>query len=185
MPCLQAPPSLLRAQEGELLIGFRSESLLASERPHLFGVRLFRLRTRWAHRMFPPPHAAARLPRPYESSDKNGRWSIGGRFRKRERAGRLFVSSHDSLHGEFNRTSLIYIPLCTAIKLLGKQTVFPRKDFISSFICHREQPTINIQRFSNRIFRYISKNYRLLSKSKQANCTASSRAKINRLFSAS
>ena len=138
-----------------------------------------------AHRMFPPPHAAARLPRPYESSDKNGRWSIVGRFRKRERAGRLFVSSHDSLHGEFNLTFLIYIPLCTAIKLLGKQTVFPRKDFISSFICHREQPTINIQRFSNRIFRYISKNYRLLSKSKQANCTASSRAKINRLFSAS
>ena len=133
--------------------------------------------------MFPPPHAAARLPRPYESSDKNGRWSIGGRFRKRERAGRLFVSSHDSLHGEFNRTSLIYIMHCNQI--IRKTNCFPRKDFISSFICHREQPTINIQRFSNRIFRYISKNYRLLSKSKQANCTASSRAKINRLFSAS
>ena len=74
VPRLQAPPGLLRAQEGELLIGFRSESLLASERPHLFGVRLFRLRTRCRHtgcfrRLMPQPDCPGRMNRPIKTVD--------------------------------------------------------------------------------------------------------------------
>ena len=184
MPRLQASPGLLRAQEGELLIGFRSESLLASERPHLFGVRLFRLRTRRRHtgcfrRLMPQPDCPGRMNRLIKTVDGVSAAVFASGSGQDAYSSAVTIPCTANLIGHPSFT------LCTAIKLLGKQTVFPRKDFISSFICHREQPTINIQRFSNRIFRYISKNYRLLSKSKQANCTASSRAKINRLFSAS
>ena len=74
VPRLQASPGLLRAQEGELLIGFRSESLLASERPHLFGVRLFRLRTRCRHtgcfrRLMPQPDCPGRMNRLIKTVD--------------------------------------------------------------------------------------------------------------------
>ena len=74
MPRLQASPGLFRAEEGELLIGFRSESLLASERPHLFGVRLFRLRTRRRHtgcfrRLMPQPDCPGRMNRLIKTVD--------------------------------------------------------------------------------------------------------------------